>query len=141
MDRRLKRILYVGSEEHYQFLMDLIDDFPDYDAYDISFVSSYDEACKRIETEHFDLFLIQCVVGEREGLDLIRRYSTSQWQTPFILISDKMSLSTMIEAARNGAMDYLYCSGLDSSSLEKCMHVCFDRIYRRGKGDAFKYIT
>jgi DNA-binding NtrC family response regulator len=125
MELHKKKILYVGDEGNYLFLQGLMKEFHDGEEYELLLISDMDEACAAIEETRFDLILVQYLVGAGDGLELIRKCASVHEEIPFILLTDKLSLSTMIEAARCGAVDYLYRSGLDSASLEQCMNVCF----------------
>lgn len=117
------RILYIGDKGSFEFLQDLVRRFDVEGLYDMSMSSDYDEACRTIEEERHDVYIVQCLLGSHEGLDIIRKYADPSKRTAFILLTDKLSLSTLTEAARCGAVDYLYRSELDSSSLQKSLNV------------------
>lgn len=123
MDAARTRILYIGDEPSFQFLKDLVQKFDVDKCYDLSFTGDFDEACRKIEEEPYEIYIVQCLIGGHEGLDIIRKYADPSRRTAFILLTDKLSLSTLTEAARCGAVDYLYSSELDSSSLEKSLRV------------------
>ena len=69
--------------------------------------SSYEEALKIISLHDFDLIFADIVMGEKNGIDLLKIIKEGDILSPVIMISGFPSLKTAAEAVRLGAFDYI----------------------------------
>src|SRR5476651_2017862 len=57
--------------------------------------------------EHIDIVISDLNMGDVSGMDLLQLWKKRQPETQFILVSGQASVSSAVEAMKNGAYDYL----------------------------------
>ena len=76
--------------------------------YDPTITGSLDEAFTALIREPFAFCLLDATVGERDGLDVLRRLrADGRWPSPVILIADENDVGRVAEATGLGADDFL----------------------------------
>ena len=75
--------------------------------YLVDAADSGSRALELMEKKAYDLVLSDIVMGDIDGLDLLKEAKTKYPDIPFLLITGYASLDTAIEALRLGAHDYL----------------------------------
>ncbi|HMP42762.1 MAG TPA: response regulator transcription factor [Roseiflexaceae bacterium] len=70
-------------------------------------VGSGSEARAQIETEEFDLVLLDLQLGDSDGIDVLRDVKERWPATEVILLTAHGSINSAIAALRHGAFDYL----------------------------------
>jgi len=103
-------ILVVDDEESLRYTFEC---FLTSTGYDVSVASTYIEALKAISEESFDLIFADIILGNRTGIDLLRKIKERDRTIPVIMVTGYPSLETAAEAVRLGAFDYI------SKPLEK----------------------
>ncbi|NIV39342.1 MAG: response regulator, partial [Anaerolineae bacterium] len=88
--------------------------------YDAVAVASGEEALGLIESQSFDLALIDLVMPGTDGIELIRRLQEVAPDTVTIVLTARGSMETAIEALRLGAHDYL-TKPCDERLLKRCI--------------------
>ncbi len=77
------------------------------EGYTVQDVSNTREALARVESERFDVALLDLRVGEDSGLTVLSRLKELSPGTVALILTGYGSLETAIEAMRHGAFDYL----------------------------------
>jgi putative two-component system response regulator len=75
--------------------------------YLIATAASAGEACERLPRHCFDLVLLDMVLPDLDGLEVLRRVKELSPATSVIIITGHASMETAIESLKRGAYDYL----------------------------------
>lgn len=94
---------------------------------DVATACSYDEAVRVLERETFDLHLIDVILGEQNGLDLVRWIRRTDRDVPIILLTNMDRPEQDLEALREGASDYLPKQRLSTAELQRAIHHARER--------------
>lgn len=97
-------ILIVDDEESIRFT---VKEFLLQDGYKVFTAEGYDEAIKIINTEGIDIIVSDIVLGDRSGVDILRKVSEKGMICPVILFTGQPNVETASEAVRLGAYDYV----------------------------------
>ena len=68
---------------------------------------SYEEAMRHLETEPYDLIITDIMMPDADGLTLLKDIKKFDADLPVILITAYASLSSAVDALRQGAFDYI----------------------------------
>lgn len=96
------------------------------DGYDTVAVASGEEALELIQSQPFDLALIDLVMPGMDGVELMRRLQEVAPDTVTIVLTARGSMETAIEAIRLGAHDYL-TKPCDERLLKRCVETGLTR--------------
>ncbi|MDY6971549.1 MAG: sigma-54 dependent transcriptional regulator [Thermodesulfobacteriota bacterium] len=77
------------------------------DGHDIETAASGEDALKRLKDTCFDILLVDIKMEGMSGLEVLRQVMEDYPDTAVIMITAYGSISTAIEAMKNGAYDYL----------------------------------
>ena len=77
------------------------------DGHDIDTASSGEEAMEKLKGTHFDILLVDIKMEGISGLDVLKHVKDSDPEVAVVMITAYGSISTAIEAMKNGAQDYL----------------------------------
>jgi DNA-binding NtrC family response regulator len=77
------------------------------DEYKVDAAASGEEALKKLTQSRFDIMLVDIKMEGMSGLDVLRRVKTDEPDVAVVMITAYGSISTAIEAMKNGADDYL----------------------------------
>lgn len=77
------------------------------EAYDVIAVDNVGDAENVLASRRIDLVLSDIVLGERDGMELLRHMRTNFPDIPVVMMTAYGSMETVIEALRLGANDYL----------------------------------
>jgi DNA-binding NtrC family response regulator len=77
------------------------------DGHDIVTASSGEEAMEKLKGTHFDILLVDIKMEGISGLDVLKHVKDSDPEVAVVMITAYGSISTAIEAMKNGAQDYL----------------------------------
>lgn len=77
------------------------------DGYDVDTAASGEEAIEKLKTTRFDLLLVDIKMEGISGLDVLKHVRENDPDMAVVMITAYGSISTAIEAMKNGAYDYL----------------------------------
>lgn len=100
----MTRILIVDDE---LIMRESLGGWLERDGHEIEKAESGEKALERIADCHFDILLVDIKMEGMSGLDLLKRIRETDPDTAVIMITAYGSISTSIEAMKNGASDYL----------------------------------
>ncbi len=77
------------------------------DGHTVQTAESGEEALDKIKTNHFDIMLVDIKMEGISGLDVLKAVRETDNDTAVVMITAYGSISTAIDAMKNGATDYL----------------------------------
>ncbi len=77
------------------------------DGHEIATAASGNEAMDKLKESHFDILLVDIKMEGMSGLDVLRQVKEDDPDVAVVMITAYGSISTAIEAMKNGAYDYL----------------------------------
>lgn len=69
--------------------------------------TTFQEAWNKINTQHFDLLLMDIGLPDGSGLDLCQKVRESGNEVPIVFLSARTDEATVVKGIKNGADDYL----------------------------------
>lgn len=87
--------------------------------YEIRWTPTYEEGLAEIQKGEYDVCLLDYLLGERTGLDLLKEAIKSGVITPIILLTGQGDFNLDIQAMQIGAADYLVKDQLSAPLLER----------------------
>jgi len=104
METQSPRILIVDDEPNIrQGLVEALDD----QGYEIHQASSGEAALELLSMTSFDLVLVDLVMEEMDGIDVLREINRQWPQTEVVIITAHGTIETAVRALKEGAYDYL----------------------------------
>ncbi len=98
------KILIIDDEQNIlRYLSDALED----EGYTITTKASGTEAISSLETENYDLVLVDLKLRDIDGLEVMREVKRRSADTVVIMLTGHGSLESAMEAIRTGASDYL----------------------------------
>ena len=104
MSTAQQHILVVDDEES---ICQLLEIMLSEEGYWVQTAQSYKEAMRHLELEPYDVIIADIMMPETDGLALLRDVKKFDPDIPVILITAYASLSSAVEALRQGAFDYI----------------------------------
>ncbi len=99
-----KKILIVDDEESMRHMLTLI---LKREGYEVQAAEKGSEALLLVESESFDFMLLDVVMPEMDGLDLLQSLKKKKVESTVIMMSAYGNLDTAVEAMKRGAYDYV----------------------------------
>lgn len=98
------KILIIDDEKSIRFT---IKEFLLKEGYEVYATESFDEALKVINTEYIDIILADIVLGDKTGIDVLRKVNEKRLNCPVVMFTGYPNIETASEAVRLGAYDYI----------------------------------
>ncbi|KKM78597.1 hypothetical protein LCGC14_1358360 [marine sediment metagenome] len=98
------KILIIDDEKSIRFT---IKEFLLKEGYDVFATENFDEALKIINTEYIDIILADIVLGDKTGIDVLRKVNEKRLNCPVVLFTGYPNIESASEAVRLGAYDYM----------------------------------
>ena len=95
--------------------------------FQLDWVDTYESALEVIRKARHDVILLDYILGEHSGLDLLRELMSSGCPTPVILLTGFAAHRVDIEAMQAGAADYLVKSQLSADLLDRSIRYAVQR--------------
>jgi len=77
------------------------------DGHDVKTAASGEEALEKVKDTHFDILLVDIKMEGISGLEVLKQVKESDPEVSVVMITAYGSISTAIDAMKNGAYDYL----------------------------------
>ncbi len=97
------------------------------DRFTLHWADSYEAALQTIETDTFDVILVDYDLGQRSGLDLLREAIARGVDAPFIMLTGRGGFELDLKAMRAGAVDYLSKNDTHPLLLERSIRYAIER--------------
>jgi two-component system response regulator AtoC len=99
-----KRALVVDDEEAMRHMLSLV---LKREGYEVLTAANGNEALSKVESHIFDFILMDVVMPEMDGLELLKAIKDRKVEATVIMMSAYGSLDTAVEAMKRGAYDYI----------------------------------
>lgn len=100
--------------------------------HEVGWASSWEEAFEAFDRREHDLYFVDYLLGERDGLDLVRAARRHGVREPLIMLTGRGSHEIDVEAMEAGASDYLVKERIDPDILERTIRYAVER-FRTGE--------
>ena len=100
----MSRILIVDDEESIRVTFE---SFLSDEGHTVATSGDYDEALERIAKTGFDLVFADIILGDKNGIDVLRAVKEQDATCPVVMITGNPDIETAAEAVRLGAFDYI----------------------------------
>ncbi|MEW6127290.1 MAG: hybrid sensor histidine kinase/response regulator [Acidobacteriota bacterium] len=114
----VKALLVEDDEDDYLITDALFSDIYE-GAYTLDWVRDYDEALRKLESNAYDICLLDYRLGIHNGLELLRQTTERNCKIPIIFLTGQGDRSLDVEAMNAGAADYLVKGQLNAAQLER----------------------
>lgn len=98
------KILIVDDEKSIRITFQAILEMA---GYSVDTAKDYDTAIELITKKDFDVMFVDILLGEKTGIDILKKVKDRNIYCPVIMITGKPEIETSIKAVRQGAYDYL----------------------------------
>ena len=94
---------------------------------ELDWVPTFEEGRDAITLGDYDIYLVDYLLGDRTGVDLLREAARHQLQAPVIMLTGRGNRDVDMEAMRAGAADYLVKGQIEPEDLERSIRYALDR--------------
>ncbi len=127
MDTSPIRVLVVDDDhDDYVILRDLFLEI-ETGKFRLEWVETYDAAIERMVRNEYDVCLVDYLLGERNGLELMNEAIKNGCKVPIILLTGKGAREVDMAAMKAGASDYLDKGEIGPSLLERSIRYAIER--------------
>jgi DNA-binding NtrC family response regulator len=127
MDTSPTRVLVVDDDhDDYVILRDLFLEI-EVGKFRLEWVETYDAAIERMVRNEYDVCLVDYLLGERNGLELMNEAIKNGCKVPIILLTGKGAHEVDMAAMKAGASDYLDKGEIGPSLLERSIRYAIER--------------
>ena len=102
----IKVLLVDDDKDDYVILRDLLLEI-EAGKFSLEWIATYDDAMEQMVRDQHDVYLIDYLLGKRNGLELLTEAIGSGCQGPMILLTGKGTRDVDMAAMKAGASDYL----------------------------------
>jgi DNA-binding NtrC family response regulator len=127
MDASRIRVLLVDDDhDDYVILRDLFLDI-EVGKFQLEWTETYDAALEKMVSNEYDVCLIDYLLGERNGLELLNEAVRNGCKVPIILLTGKGAREVDMAAMKAGASDYLDKGEIGPTLLERSIRYSIER--------------
>jgi signal transduction histidine kinase len=119
----MKILLLEDDEDDYILTRSLLGRIPG--DFVLDWAASYDDAVRLLSSGNYDVCLVDCRLGDREGLELL--HGPLVEQLPIIVLTGQDDPGVAMKAMKFGAADYLVKGEFNASMLERSMRYSIER--------------
>ncbi len=94
--------------------------------FELDWVSTYQQAIVKAASNPYDIYLIDYLLGEENGIQLARNFLQNGSRAPIILLTGRGSYDVDRKAMKEGVADYLEKSQLSPTLLERAIRYAID---------------
>ncbi len=126
LENSIKILLIEDDEEDFIITKDILTENKNIN-YTLSWASSIENALEMIQKNKYDVFLVDYILGTRNGFDFIDKVSKLGVNTPSILLTGMDNFETDNKALEQGVADYLVKNEITSSLLSRSIRYAIER--------------
>jgi diguanylate cyclase (GGDEF)-like protein/PAS domain S-box-containing protein len=125
-DRPVRLLLVEDDEDDYILARELLSEAKR-TQFELKWISSFDEAVRALDSDGFDVCLVDYRLGTHDGLELLRRARELGVAAPMILLTGQGGGDIDLAAMRDGAADYLVKGQIDAPLLERSIRYALEQ--------------
>jgi diguanylate cyclase (GGDEF)-like protein len=127
MSKKVLRVLLIDDDEDdYILTKDLLSEVEG-TKYELEWVETYSAGLKALRRNNYDVCLLDYLLGEHTGLELLREAIDAGCKIPIILLTGKGAHDVDIKAMKAGAADYLDKREINAQLLERSIRYAIER--------------
>jgi diguanylate cyclase len=126
LDDPIRVLLIEDNEADYWHARDLLDAAP-HARFTIDWARDLQSGLARLVPAAFDVCLLEQVLPDGDGLEIVRAAPSRGCDAPIIILTDRSSLELDLQAMELGAADYLDKSRIDATLLERAIRYALSR--------------
>ena len=96
--------------------------------YEVTWARTYERGLEEIRRGAFDICLLDCYLGAKNGLEILSRVTKSATAPPIIVLTGRGDYRVDLRAMECGAADYLVKDQLSAPLLERAIRYSIDRL-------------
>jgi PAS domain S-box-containing protein len=97
-------------------------------SFTLDWVSSFQEGMEAIQRAEHDVYLVDYMLEDRDGLELVGWAREQGVRAPMIMLTGRGSLEVDVHAMKAGASDYLVKGKVDPDLLERSIRYALERV-------------
>jgi signal transduction histidine kinase len=126
MRRRIAVLLVEDDEDDELLTRGLLAEIDDVECV-LTWARSFAEGLQRLGEGPFDVCLLDYALGDRTGMELLKRAVADGVEVPIIFLTGQAERALDIEATRCGAADYLVKGRINADMLERSIRYAVER--------------
>ncbi len=126
MKRKIKILLVEDNEADYVLFESLLQDVKNYE-FDLQWTPYYEEGLAIIKRNEHDVYVLDYLLGNYTGLDLLKEALNWGCEAPFIVLTGIGNHQVDMEAMETGAADFLIKGEIDAEKLERSIRYSLER--------------
>ncbi len=124
---RVARVLLIDDdEEEFLIISDMLSDIRT-PRYKLDWVTSYEEGLEAVSRGEHDVILLDYLLDERNGLDLLKEATDKDCKAPIIFLTAHGNYELDIRAMKAGAADFLVKGEFTAALFERTIRYSIDR--------------
>jgi len=121
------RVLVIEDDEQDFFIIsEFIRDIQD-KKFMIDWCYDFDEALQSIRSSKYDIYFVDYLLGEKTGIDLLKDAKKNDCSEPIVFLTGLNRKEVDMQAMKEGAVDYLIKSELNTEKIERCIRYALER--------------
>jgi|GEM_PF-2015938 len=117
---QLNTLLIDDDERDYNSTRDMLAQLKGWEV-NLEWVSSYEAALSKLERGPYDICLLDCCIGDHNGLDFLNQATKNGNRPSLILLTESDDDNIAHEGLEAGAVDYLVKGQMDARLLERSL--------------------
>lgn len=113
------RVLFIDDDEEDFLIVKKYLSKIEKTKYIIERAIDYEEAIKKIKLNNHDVYLVDYLLGNKNGLDIVNEIGIKYSKKPFIFLTGQKNKDVDISAMEHGVSDYLVKDKIDPYILER----------------------
>ncbi len=126
VESQVKILIIEDDEDDFFIIRDFIRSIPG-QQFIIDWCYRYQEALDHLRHCRYDIYFADYLLGEKNGLDLLRDIKEYHCDEPVILLTGITRHEVDVMAMQEGAADYLVKDELNTDKLERCIRYNLER--------------
>ncbi len=126
-DERIRILLVDDDEAAFALTQAILGQIPN-TRFALDWVPTLAEGHDAIGRQEHDVYLIDYLIGDDSGIELVRRARAELIRAPMILLTGKGRYEVDVEAMEAGVSDYLEKSKVDPDHLERSIRYAMERV-------------
>ena len=122
---KIRILLIEDDADDYLIIHDLLDEIS-LTRYELSWADNYGAALQKFTAGDFDVCLLDYLLGDRNGLDLLQEVAGNGNKAPVIILTGQANYAVDLEAMRSGAADFLVKGQINANLLERSIRYAIE---------------